>query len=103
MNKQQHEKWLKKHGVSRVQISQAKKRLGKTHNLPSFRDEIQEDHKIRSMAPLSDSIPANGTKDHTEEQFKIQESSKYPSMPAYNKGPVMVVSKSELKYAGKKL
>jgi hypothetical protein len=103
MNKKQHEKWLKKHGCSHVQIKKAKVLLGNPNKLPSYREELSESNKIRRVASLSNSIPENGTKDAYESQLKEKVSSSYPIMPAYNKGPVMVVSISELPYAGKKL
>ena len=38
-----------------------------------------------------------------QEQERIQISKQYTIVPAYNKGPYMVVSKKDLKTAGKKV
>ncbi len=50
---------------------------------------------------LSNHIGPGGTKQ--DNSWKIEESKKFTIVPAYNKGPYMVVSKSDLKTAGKKV
>ena len=45
-------------------------------------------------------IPGNGLK--KDKSGFIQESAKYPSAPAYNKGPYMVIPTSEIKHIGRK-
>ena len=95
MNKQQYEKWLRKRGVDRVTIKKRKRELGSPNSLsPLSQNTLQ-------LASLGALIPPNGSKS-SDSLFKEQESKKYPTMPAYNKGPIMVVSKSEIPYAGKK-
>tara|TARA_B100000029_G_scaffold63104_1_gene56560 strand:- start:7389 stop:7700 length:312 start_codon:yes stop_codon:yes gene_type:complete len=44
-----------------------------------------------------------GTRNWKQEQERIQISKQYTIVPAYNKGPYMVVSKKDLKTAGKKV
>lgn len=99
MNKKQHEKWLKKHGVTRVRIKELKKRLGAPYSIPDY---SQERRMLRTVAVLSDCIPTNGTKETSTEKADFCNQN-YAMIPAYNKGPIMVVSKEDLKYAGKKI
>ncbi len=51
--------------------------------------------------PLSNSISNGGTK--PDNRWKIEASKNWTIVPAYNKGPYMVVSNSDLKTAGKKV
>ncbi|MBR20596.1 MAG: hypothetical protein CMA64_10720 [Euryarchaeota archaeon] len=51
--------------------------------------------------PLSNSIGNGGTK--PDNRWKIEASKNWTIVPAYNKGPYMVVSNSDLKTAGKKV
>ena len=52
----------------------------------------------------SKQIPSGSTKrDWKEQQERIEISKQYSIVPAYNKGPYMVVSKEDLKTAGKKV
>ena len=44
-----------------------------------------------------------GTRNWKQEQERIQISKQYTIVPAYNKGPYMVVSKKDLHTAGKKV
>lgn len=99
MNKKQHEKWLKKHGVERAQIKSLKKKLGSPYSIPDY---SQERRHLSTVAVLSDTIPTNGTKETSTEKADFCNQN-YAMVPAYNKGPIMVVSKEDLKYAGKKL
>ena len=99
MNKKQHEKWLKKHGVERCSIKKLKKALGSPYSIPDY---SQERKQLASNAILSDSIPSNGTIDPSTDKANFCKKN-YAMIPAYNKGPIMVVSKENLKYAGKKL
>jgi hypothetical protein len=50
-----HHKWLKKRGLLPEQIKKRKKELGSPNSIP--------DYSTVSFAPLSNSIPANGTKE----------------------------------------
>jgi hypothetical protein len=44
-----------------------------------------------------------GTIDHKERQERLEISKQYSIVPAYNKGPYMVVGKEDLKTAGRKV
>jgi len=44
-----------------------------------------------------------GTIDHKQRQERIEVSKQYAVVPAYNKGPYMVVGKEDLKTAGRKV
>ena len=95
MNKQQHEKWLAKRGLTRSQICDRKKKLGRPNSLPVLHTE--------ENVPLSNVIPSNGlSKDDHEKARYAREN--YAMVPAYNKGPIQPVSKSDLQTgAGRKL
>lgn len=93
MKKSQHEKWLARRGLSRVQVAAKKRSLGSPYVLPTYTRE--------PLPRLSDDIPSNGTKspDMSKANFSKEN---YAMAPAYNKGPVMVIGKNEIQYAGKK-
>ena len=57
--------------------------------------------KTLSDVPMSNKIGAGGTK--PDNSWKIEASKNFTIVPAYNKGPYMVVNKSDLKTAGRKL
>ena len=93
--KEQHEKYLRKLGVSREQVKKKKKELGSPLQIPSYKTE--------QLYSLSNAIPANGTKsaDISKAIFSTQN---YAMVPSFNKGPVQPVSKDDLKNgAGRKL
>ena len=54
-----------------------------------------------SDVPMSNTIGNGGTK--PDNSWKIEESKNFTIVPAYNKGPYMVVNKSDLKTAGRKV
>ena len=54
-----------------------------------------------SDVPLSNKIGTGGTK--PDNSWKIEASKNFTIVPAYNKGPYMVVNKSDLKTAGRKV
>ena len=57
--------------------------------------------KTLSDVPMSNKIGAGGTK--LDNSWKIEASKNFTIVPAYNKGPYMVVNKSDLKTAGRKV
>ena len=57
--------------------------------------------KTLSDVPMSNKIGAGGTK--PDNSWKIEASKNFTIAPAYNKGPYMVVNKSDLKTAGRKV
>jgi|TARA_R110000851_G_scaffold39966_1_gene101064 hypothetical protein len=90
-----HHKWLKKRGLLPEQIKKRKKVLGSPNTFP--------DYSTVSFAPLSNSIPANGTKNSDTSKADFCNDN-YAMVPAYNKGPIMMVTKEDLKQgAGRKL
>jgi len=93
--KDKHEKWLKKMGLSRVQVKEKKKALGSPNAIPSYKTE--------QHYSLSNKISENGTKsaDTSKATFSTQN---YAMVPSFNKGPIQPVSKADLKNgAGRKL
>ena len=52
---------------------------------------------------VSNKITGGGKRNWKETQERLEVSKQYSIVPAYNKGPYMVVSKEELKTAGKKV
>ena len=54
-----------------------------------------------SNIPMSNKISHGGTK--PDNSWKIEASKNFTIVPAYNKGPYMVVNKSDLKTAGRKV
>jgi len=94
MNKAQHEKWLRKQGLLPSQIKEKKEALGNPNKLPSY--------KVPKPYELSNGI-GNGTKsaDTSKANFCNEN---YAMVPLYNKGPIGVVSKEDLKQgAGRKI
>ena len=57
--------------------------------------------KTFSDVPMSNKIGHGGTK--PDNSWKIEASKNFTIVPAYNKGPYMVVNKSDLKTAGRKV
>ena len=57
--------------------------------------------KTLSDVPMSNKIGAGGTK--PDNSWKIEASKNFTIVPAYNKIPYMVVNKSDLKTAGRKV
>ncbi len=52
---------------------------------------------------LSNTIGGGGTRNWKETQERLEVSKQYSIVPAYNKGPYMVVAKEDLKTAGRKV
>jgi hypothetical protein len=67
--------------------------------------ETQEVPSIQPTPKSTNSVPGNGgtKRNWKEQQERLEISKQYSIVPAYNKGPYMVVSKDELKTAGKKV
>lgn len=71
--------------------------------MPKVR-ETQFIPSATSIPQPKNKIQSGGTKrDWKEQQERIEISKQYSIVPAYNKGPYMVVSKEDLKTAGKKV
>ena len=67
--------------------------------------ETEEVPSLSTKPKSTNSVPGNGgtKRDWKEQQERLEISKQYSIVPAYNKGPYMVVSKEELKTAGKKV
>jgi hypothetical protein len=61
----------------------------------------QKTEKLDKEIPLSNTIGHGGTK--PDNSWKIEASKNWTIVPAYNKGPYMVVAKEDIKTAGKKV
>ena len=71
--------------------------------LPTVR-ETKFVPSISTMPKPKNKMLSNGTKNSwKEQQERIEISKQYSIVPAYNKGPYMVVSREDLKTAGKKV
>lgn len=81
-------KWLAKMGVAPGQLKSKKKQLGSPYSIPSYETKV--------VAELSNSIPSNGTKSPDVSIANFCKEN-YAMVPAYNKGPVMLVTKQDLK------
>lgn len=95
MNAKQYAKWLESKGLSSNQIKQKKQQLGNPVQFP--------DYTVTSKHKLANTIPANGTKspDQSKAQFT---KNNYATVPAYNKGPIMLVTIEQLRQgAGRKI
>jgi hypothetical protein len=95
LSKQKHEKWLREHGVHPEQIKFLKDNYKKAGRSPM--GPIQISHGFTRPAG---NIAANGTR--SPDNSRIKASSSYTVGVAYNKGPVMVISKDNVQYMGKK-
>jgi len=93
--KEKHMKWLAKMGVAPGQLKSKKKQLGSPYSIPSY--------KTKAVAELSNSIPSNGTKSPDISKATFCKKN-YAMVPAYNKGPISVVTLADLKAgAGRKI
>ena len=63
--------------------------------------EVNPGETKLSDIPLSNNVCVGGTK--PDNSWKIEASKNFTVVPAYNKGPYMVVSKEDLKTAGRKV
>ena len=64
-------------------------------------DNVITGQQAAEAVPLSNKIGHGGTK--PDNSWKIEASKNFTIVPAYNKGPYMVVNKSDLKTAGRKV
>ena len=94
-----HIKWLKSLGLN--VNNNGKIILAKRQSTNIL---INEQRPKQNFVPEPKSNPNmgnGGTK--KDERWKLEISKQYSILPAYNKGPYMVVSKSDLKTAGRKV
>ena len=106
LNKQQkYELALKKHIKWMRSLGLNADDTGRIIPTTRYRDEgyypTTDLSDVQPGPVLSNHIGPGGTKQ--DNSWKIEESKKFTIVPAYNKGPYMVVSKSDLKTAGRKV
>ena len=99
---EKHKKYLKKLGFNcddngRIQLTTS----GGYYLDIAERTMPEPREKTLSDVPMSNKIGAGGTK--PDNSWKIEASKNFTIVPAYNKGPYMVVNKSDLKTAGRKV
>lgn len=92
-SRDQHYKFLMRMGVHPLQIK-AKKNMSK--------DKWVYDISTEENIPLSNCIPANGTKSVCIKKAEFSNKN-YTIAPAYSKGAYQVISKEDVRTAGKKV
>ena len=92
-----HIKYLKKLGFNVDEKGRIKLDKKGRYAIETFVPETREELSV----PLSNTIGNGGTK--PDNSWKIEASKNFTIVPAYNKGPYMVVNKKDLKTAGWKV
>ena len=99
---QKHIKFLKKLGFDCDDNGRIKLTTDGRYSIDIAERTMPEPReKTLSDVPMSNKIGAGGTK--PDNSWKIEASQNFTIVPAYNKGPYMVVNKSDLKTAGRKV
>ena len=99
---QKHIKFLKKLGFDCDDNGRIKLTTDGRYSIDIAERTMPEPReKTLSDVPMSNKIGAGGTK--PDNSWKIEASKNFTIVPAYNKGPYMVVNKSDLKTAGRKV
>ena len=99
-----HIKYLKKLGFDCDDNGRIKLTTDGRHTIDIVSRMInEEDTHIKSadLIPMSNKIGQGGTK--PDNRWKIEACKQYTIVPAYNKGPYMVVAKEDIKTAGRKV
>ena len=97
-----HIKYLKKLGFDCDDTGRIKLTSDGRHTINiAERTMPFEREKTLSDVPMSNKIGHGGTK--PDNSWKIEASKNFTIVPAYNKGPYMVVNKKDLKTAGRKV
>ena len=102
-----HIKYLKKLGFDCDDNGRIKLTSDGRHTIDIASRMVKEDDntitgvQAAEAVPLSNKIGHGGTK--PDNSWKIEASKNFTIVPAYNKGPYMVVNKSDLKTAGRKV
>ena len=101
---QKHIKYLKKLGFDCDDNGRIKLTTDGRHTIDIVSRMVNESDthiKKENLVQLSNKIGVGGTK--PDNSWKIEASKNFTIVPAYNKGPYMVVNKSDLKTAGRKV
>ena len=73
------------------------------HIIGSYEPEQVYRRETPNYPSASTKLGNGGTIDHKQRQERLEVSKQYSIVPAYNKGPYMVVGKEDLKTAGRKV
>ena len=73
------------------------------HIIGTYEPEKVYRRETPHIPSASNGMGNGGTIDHKQRQERLEVSKQYSIVPAYNKGPYMVVGKEELKTAGRKV
>ena len=96
-----HIKYLQKLGFNCDDNGRIKLTSDGRHTIDIASRTFEPRENTLSDVPMSNKIGAGGTK--PDNSWKIEASKNFTIVPAYNKGPYMVVNKSDLKTAGRKV
>ena len=98
---QKHIKFLKKLGFDCDDNGRIMLTTDGRYSIDIAERTFEPREKKLSDVPMSNKISHGGTK--PDNSWKIEASKNFTIVPAYNKGPYMVVNKSDLKTAGRKV
>lgn len=73
------------------------------HIIGTYEPEKIYRRETPNYPSASTKLGNGGTIDHKQRQERLEVSKQYSIVPAYNKGPYMVVGKEDLKTAGRKV
>ena len=96
-----HVKYLKSMGFDCDDNGKIKLTRDGRHSINIAERTFEPREKTLSDVPMSNNVGRGGTK--PDNSWKIEASKNFTIVPAYNKGPYMVVNKSDLKTAGRKV
>ena len=96
-----HVKYLKSMGFDCDDNGKIKLTRDSRHSINIAERTFETREKTLSDVPMSNNVGRGGTK--PDNSWKIEASKNFTIVPAYNKGPYMVVNKSDLKTAGRKV
>jgi hypothetical protein len=106
-----HNKFMKQKGIHSMLMTldeYIKYRFGQSPKVKTTFVPLQSVPHVRETPEYpslsnSKNMGNGGTIDHKTQMERIEVSKQYSIVPAYNKGPYMVVSKEDLKTAGRKV
>ena len=96
-----HVKYLKSMGFDCDDNGKIKLTRDSRHSINIAERTFETREKTLSDVPMSNNVGRGGTK--PDNSWKIEASKNFTIVPAYNKGPYMVVNKNDLKTAGRKV
>lgn len=108
-NKHMRQLHMHQHQMTIDQYVKYRKGQYKGKTKPQAFSDYQQEKVYRRETPNYPSVSNTtklgngGTIDHKQRQERLEVSRQYSIVPAYNKGPYMVVGKEDLKTAGRKV